>query len=53
MSLDAVKRKVSLELSPKLLSAIEDMRKKLGLERRGQVVEQVLNEYFFGSADEK
>jgi len=48
---DAEEKRVSIEPSTKLLFAIDEMRIQIGARTRRQVVEMLLNEFFFG-ADE-
>ena len=47
------KVRVALELSHELISAIDGLKDQIGVRKRGEVVEHLLNDMFFGDTDEK
>ena len=49
---EKAKARVALELSYELLLAIDGMKGQLGLRTRGEVVERLLHEVFFGDEEE-
>ena len=52
MSKKIAKARVALELSHELLVAIDGLKSQLGMRSRGDVVERILHEVFFGISDE-
>ena len=46
------KRRVAVELSEKTLVAIDELKGQLGLRTRGELIERLLQEVFFGPTEE-